>query len=151
MVTLPMRSCIEKPVGGWALGGWNLPVTHLSLDMASGRSAVWGLRDRIQHEAMGFGGCSAWSASVGHAVSSSKGGKLVNGLAEVERTLIQERTRESVEHQRRTGGKIGGRPPLSNGRRELVKRLRDEGKSYRDVAEICGISVTTAHRYGEQA
>ena len=47
---------------------------------------------------------------------------LLTGLAEVERSLIQERTRESVEHRRRTGGNIGGRPPLAEGRRELVRR-----------------------------
>ena len=74
---------------------------------------------------------------------------LLTGLAEVERSLIQERTRESVEHRRRTGGKLGGRPPLPEGRQELVRRLRDEGKSYREVAEVCGVSIATAHRYGQ--
>ena len=73
---------------------------------------------------------------------------LLTGLAEVERNLIQERTRESVEHRRRTGGNVGGRPPLPEGRRELVQRLRDEGKSYREVAVACGVSLATAHRYG---
>ncbi len=29
---------------------------------------------------------------------------------EVERSLIQERTRESLEHRRKTGGNLGGRP-----------------------------------------
>jgi DNA invertase Pin-like site-specific DNA recombinase len=74
---------------------------------------------------------------------------LLTGLAEVERNLVQERTRESVEHRRRTGGNIGGRPAISEGRKELVMRLREEGKSYREVAEACGISLATAHRYGK--
>ena len=74
---------------------------------------------------------------------------LLTGLAEVERSLIQERTRESVEHRRRTGGNVGGRPPLAEGRKDLVRRLRDEGKSYREVAEVCGVSIATAHRYGK--
>ncbi|MCP9903121.1 recombinase family protein [Cyanobium sp. BA5m-10] len=74
---------------------------------------------------------------------------LLTGLAEVERNLIQERTRESVEHRRRTGGKLGGRPELPEGRRALVRRLREEGKSYRQVAETCGVSLATAHRYGK--
>lgn len=73
---------------------------------------------------------------------------LLTGLAEVEQNLIQERTRESVEHRRRTGGNIGGRPALAEGRRELVQRLRGEGNSYREVAEVCGVSVATANRYG---
>ena len=76
---------------------------------------------------------------------------LLTGLAEVERSLIQERTRESVEHRRRTGGNVGGRPPLGEGRRELVRRLRGEGRSYREVAEVCGISIATAHRYGSES
>lgn len=73
---------------------------------------------------------------------------LLTGLAEVERNLVQERTRESVEHRRRTGGKLGGRPQLAEGRQELVRRLRSEGRSFREVAHTCGVSLATAHRYG---
>ena len=76
---------------------------------------------------------------------------LLTGLAEVERNLIQERTRESVEYRRRTGGKLGGRAPLAEGRQELVRRLRSEGQSFREVARTCGVSLATAHRYGNQA
>ena len=54
---------------------------------------------------------------------------LLTGPVEVERSLIQERTRKSVEHRRRIGGNIGGRPCLADGRRELVKRLRNGKKS----------------------
>lgn len=71
---------------------------------------------------------------------------LLTGLSEVERNLIQERTRESVEHRRRTGGKLGGRPPIPESRRDLVRRLRDEGKSYREISEVCGVSIGAAHR-----
>ncbi len=46
---------------------------------------------------------------------------LLTGLSEAERNLIQERTRESVEHRRRNGGNVGGRPPLLEGKRELVR------------------------------
>ena len=35
---------------------------------------------------------------------------LLTGLSEIERSLIQERSRESVEHRRKTGGDQGGRP-----------------------------------------
>ena len=73
---------------------------------------------------------------------------LLTGLAEVERELTRERTRESVEHRRRTGGKLGGRPQLQETRRELVLRLRREGRSFREVAETCGVSLSTAHKYG---
>ena len=76
---------------------------------------------------------------------------LLTGLAEVERNLFQERTRESVEHRRRTGGKLGGPPPLTKERQQLGQRLRAEGKSYPAVAQALGVSDSTAHRYGKEA
>lgn len=66
--------------------------------------------------------------------------------AEVERSLIQERTRESVEHRRKTGGNLGGRPALPESRRSLVLRLRNEGKSYREISESTGCALSTAHK-----
>jgi len=74
---------------------------------------------------------------------------LLTGISEVEINLIRERTRESVEHRKRTGGNIGGRPALHTGRRELVMRLRSEGRTFREVAEVAGVSLSTAHRYGQ--
>lgn len=71
---------------------------------------------------------------------------LLTGLAEVERNLIRERTRESVEHRRRTGGKLGGRPRIPTEKRELVLRLRSEGKSIRRIATSLGISSSAVHR-----
>lgn len=75
---------------------------------------------------------------------------LLTGLAEVERNLIQERTRESVEHRRRTGGKLGGRAPLSSERQELVQRLRAEGKTFAEIGSVLGVSGATAHKYGKE-
>ena len=71
---------------------------------------------------------------------------LLTGLAEVERSLIQERTRESVEHRRRTGGNLGGRPRTSEKKERLVLRLRSEGESYRSIRDQTGISVSTIQR-----
>ena len=75
---------------------------------------------------------------------------LLTGLAEVERNLIQERTRESVEHRRRTGGNIGGRPEIHPGKKEMVLRLRAEGRTYKQIAEITEISMATAHKYARE-
>lgn len=75
---------------------------------------------------------------------------LLTGLAEVERSLIQERTRESIEHRKRTGGNIGGRPPIHEGRARLVKRLRDEGKTFTEIGKELGMSAATAHKYGRE-
>jgi DNA invertase Pin-like site-specific DNA recombinase len=71
---------------------------------------------------------------------------LLTGLAEVERSLIQERTRESVEHRRRTGGNLGGRPKTSDKKERLVVRLREEGESYRSIRDQTGLSLPTIQR-----
>ena len=71
---------------------------------------------------------------------------LLSGLAEVERSLIRERTLESIAHRRRTGGDIGGRPPIPTEKAELAQRLRNEGKPLREIAATLSISLSTAHR-----
>jgi DNA invertase Pin-like site-specific DNA recombinase len=50
---------------------------------------------------------------------------LLTGLAEVEREMIRERTQESVEHRRRTGGNLGGRPGLEQIKKDHILKLRD--------------------------
>jgi DNA invertase Pin-like site-specific DNA recombinase len=44
---------------------------------------------------------------------------LLSGVAEVERSLIQERTRESVKYRRRTGGEQGADRLSQRGDRSL--------------------------------
>ena len=55
---------------------------------------------------------------------------LLTRLFEVERSLIQERTRESVEHCRKMGGKLGGRLKTNAKNESLVLRLRKEGEFF---------------------
>ena len=71
---------------------------------------------------------------------------LLTGLSEVERSLIQERSRESVEHRRKTGGDLGGRPKTSAKKESLVLRLREEGESYRSIKEQTGLALATITR-----
>ena len=71
---------------------------------------------------------------------------LLTGLSEVERSLIQERSRESVEHRRKTGGNLGGRPKTSSKKESLVLRLRGEGESYRSIRDQTGLSLATITR-----
>ena len=71
---------------------------------------------------------------------------LLTGLAEVERNLILERSRESVEYRRRTNGNLGGRPKTSDKKERLVVRLRKEGESYRSIRDQTGISLPTIQR-----
>ena len=76
---------------------------------------------------------------------------LLTGLSEVERSLIQERSRESVEHRRRTGGDLGGRPKTSPKKESLVLRLREEGESYRSIKEQTGLALATITRIVKEA
>jgi DNA invertase Pin-like site-specific DNA recombinase len=72
---------------------------------------------------------------------------LLTGLAEVERSLIQERTLESIEHRRATGGDLGGRrKSYSPEQAELVRRLRREGMSVREVKKATGLPLATIDR-----
>ena len=71
---------------------------------------------------------------------------LLTGLSEVERSLIQERSRESVEHRRKTGGDLGGRPKTSPKKESLVLRLREEGELYRSIKEQRGLALATITR-----
>lgn len=72
---------------------------------------------------------------------------LLTGLAEVERSLIQERTVASVEHRRATGGNLGGRPlSYSSEQAEQVGRLAAEGMSIAAIARATGLKESTCRR-----
>jgi DNA invertase Pin-like site-specific DNA recombinase len=71
---------------------------------------------------------------------------LLTGLAEVERSLIQERTQESVEHRRRTGGNLGGRPGLPQVKKNNIIKLRDEGNSLRQIVILTGVSLAAVQK-----
>ena len=71
---------------------------------------------------------------------------LLSGLAEVERSLIQERTLESIQHRREVGGNLGGRPKTNEAKEKLVLRLREEGCSYRSIREQTGLGLSTIRR-----
>ena len=71
---------------------------------------------------------------------------LLTGLNEVERELTQERTLQSVEYRRKTGGNLGGRPKTSTKKEKLVLRLREEGDSLRSIQEQTGVAVKTIRR-----
>ena len=71
---------------------------------------------------------------------------LLSGLAEVERSLIKERIRESVEYRRETGGNLGGRPKTPPKKEKLVLRLREEGESLRAIRDQTGLAVATIRK-----
>jgi len=72
---------------------------------------------------------------------------LLTGLAEVERELIRERTRESIAHRKATGGDLGGRRrSYSDDQARLVLRLLDEGRSFREISRQTGLPLGTLNR-----
>ena len=76
---------------------------------------------------------------------------LLTGLAEVERNLISERTKESIAHRKATGGQLGGRKKsYSPEQAALAVQLVDDGGSLRTVAKQLGLSMATIQRILEQ-
>jgi DNA invertase Pin-like site-specific DNA recombinase len=72
---------------------------------------------------------------------------LLTGLAEVERSLIQERTRESIAYRRATGGDLGGRRrSYGEEQAELVRELATAGRSRRKIQAATGLSQGTIDR-----
>ena len=72
---------------------------------------------------------------------------LLTGLSEVERNLIQERTRESIAHRKATGGDLGGRRrSYTNEQAEMVRELREAGTSFRTIGKKVGLSLGTVQR-----
>ena len=72
---------------------------------------------------------------------------LLTGLAEVERSLIQERTRESIAYRRATGGDLGGRRrSYSEEQAELVRELAAAGRTRRKIQAATGLSQGTIDR-----
>ena len=71
---------------------------------------------------------------------------LLTGLAEVERSMIVERTQESVEHRRKTGGNLGGRPGLEQVKKDHILKLREDGHSLRKIKTLTGVSLSAIQR-----
>ena len=59
---------------------------------------------------------------------------------------VQKRSREFIEHRRKTGGNLGGRPKTNAKKESLVLRLRKKGKSYRSIKEQKGFALATITR-----
>ena len=74
------------------------------------------------------------------------GAGLLTGLNEIERDLIRERTQDSINHRRKTGGNLGGRPKTSDKRADLVLSLRDQCDSYRTIRDKTQMGYSTIRR-----
>jgi len=70
---------------------------------------------------------------------------VMSGLAQLERDLIVQRTREGLTAAKARGRK-GGRPNKRNDKSDIVKLLYDKGYKIKDIVEKTGLSRATIYR-----
>ena len=66
--------------------------------------------------------------------------------AEIERSLLSQRTKQSLARLKSEGKKLGRPVKDDSERKEIVKGLRTEGKTIVEIAEITGIPKSTVAR-----
>jgi DNA invertase Pin-like site-specific DNA recombinase len=72
--------------------------------------------------------------------------QMIGVLAELERSLISERTRAGVKAARGRGVKFGRKPKLTRQQIEHARKLIDEGQRREDVAALLNVDRTTLYR-----
>ena len=72
--------------------------------------------------------------------------QMIGVLAELERSLISERTRAGVKHAQRRGVKFGRKPKLTRQQIDHARKLIDAGERREDVAALLNVDRTTLYR-----
>ena len=72
--------------------------------------------------------------------------QMIGVLAELERSLISERTRAGVKDAQRRGVKFGRKPKLSPQQIDHARKLIDAGERREDVAALLNVDRTTLYR-----
>jgi DNA invertase Pin-like site-specific DNA recombinase len=72
--------------------------------------------------------------------------QMIGILAELERSLIGERTRAGVAAAKRRGVKFGRKRKLTHQQIDHAKRLTEEGRAAREIAGLLGVSRATIYR-----
>jgi DNA invertase Pin-like site-specific DNA recombinase len=72
--------------------------------------------------------------------------QMIDVLAELERSLISERTRARVKAVRRRGVKFGRKPKLSSQQLAHAQKLIEEGQRREDMATLFKVSCVTLYR-----
>jgi DNA invertase Pin-like site-specific DNA recombinase len=72
--------------------------------------------------------------------------QMIGVLAELERSLISERTRAGVKAAKDRGVKFGRKPKLSPQQKTHARKLIDDGQRREDVAAILNVNRTTLYR-----
>jgi DNA invertase Pin-like site-specific DNA recombinase len=72
--------------------------------------------------------------------------QMIGLLAELERSLISERTRAGVKDAQARGVKFGRKPKLTPQQIAHAQKLIDEGQRREDVADLFKVSRVTLYR-----
>jgi DNA invertase Pin-like site-specific DNA recombinase len=72
--------------------------------------------------------------------------QMIGVLAELERSLISERTRAGVKDAQRRGVKFGRKPKLTPPQKAHARELIDAGERREDVAALLNVNRTTLYR-----
>jgi DNA invertase Pin-like site-specific DNA recombinase len=72
--------------------------------------------------------------------------QLIGALAELERSLLVERTRTGVRNARRRGVKFGRKPKITPERIRDLRKLIAEGHTLTEAAQTMGWSRSTMYR-----
>jgi DNA invertase Pin-like site-specific DNA recombinase len=72
--------------------------------------------------------------------------QMIGVLAELERSLISERTRAGVKDAKRRGVKFGRKPKLTQRQKTHARKLIGAGERREDVAALLNMNRTTLYR-----
>jgi len=72
--------------------------------------------------------------------------QMIGVLAELERSLITERTRAGVKAAKGRGVKFGRKPKLTPQQKQHARQLLTEGKAVQDVADLLNVHRVTIYR-----
>ena len=93
-------------------------------------------------------GCDLYFHQNGLNTSTPSGKAMFQMLgvfSEFERSMIKERVKAGLNRARGQGKRLG-RPPVPPIKVQKIKRLREDGLSYRKIARQMDLSVATVHR-----
>ena len=74
--------------------------------------------------------------------------QIIGAMAELERSLIQERVRAGLRNAKAKGRRLGRPPVVVDFSR--IAALRTAGVSWRAIAERLGVGLATAHRIAQR-
>ncbi|MGO2082524.1 recombinase family protein [Vagococcus sp.] len=76
--------------------------------------------------------------------------EMILKIAEMEKTIIRERTTKGLQEARKNG-RVGGRPKISKETIEQIRHLYNNNRyTLRQIAEECNISLGTAYKYVQE-